>query len=309
MIGLHYAIAPTQSWPSFPAFISHLALENPVVLRKQVFNAYLQMRPHKGQEYIAPPDPSSEQPMQDIAPLLASVDVFLQFLTERFSAEKIDFEIESEAFSYLQNPPAMQSLIVSHLQEMWQGVLSAEWARVAPMLQASADAFHQLELGSLSKLEAASQILGQDLEEPWLKEQIEQTERLVFIPSAHIGPYLNKFKYQNTLWILFGARIPEGVHIHAPDLSRTEILVRINALADDNRLRILKLISEEGELRSQDIISRLELSQSAASRHLTQLSATGYLTERRCEGAKCYKLNPQRINDTLRAIAQYLLGE
>jgi DNA-binding transcriptional ArsR family regulator len=108
--------------------------------------------------------------------------------------------------------------------------------------------------------------------------------------------------------VLFGARVPEGAQIHAPDLSRAEILVRLNALADDTRLRILKLISEGGELRSQEIMTRLELSQSAASRHLTQLSATGYLDERRCEGAKCYALNPRRIKDTLRAISAFLLG-
>ena len=48
----------------------------------------------------------------------------------------------------------------------------------------------------------------------------------------------------------------------------------------------------------------LDLSQSAASRHLKQLSATGYLLERRFSGAKCYKLNPQRIRDTF-----FLLGD
>jgi DNA-binding MarR family transcriptional regulator len=68
----------------------------------------------------------------------------------------------------------------------------------------------------------------------------------------------------------------------------------------------LKLVAEAGELRSQDIINRLELSQSAASRHLQQLSATGYLTERRCEGAKCYRLNSERIENTLRAVSAFL---
>ena len=84
--------------------------------------------------------------------------------------------------------------------------------------------------------------------------------------------------------------------------------MRLNALADDTRLRILKLISEKGELRSQDIMQSLDLSQSAASRHLKQLSATGYLFERRHSGAKCYKLNPQRIKDTLQAVSIFLLG-
>jgi DNA-binding transcriptional ArsR family regulator len=135
-------------------------------------------------------------------------------------------------------------------------------------------------------------------------------KQVIFVPSAHIGPYLGKhWAGGDTLWVFFGARLPEGVPFHAPDLSRAEIVVRLSALADDNRLRILKLISEKGELSSQEIMASLGFSQSAASRHLKQLSATGYLSERRCNGAKCYQLNPERIENTLRAVSSFLLGK
>ncbi len=59
---------------------------------------------------------------------------------------------------------------------------------------------------------------------------------------GHVHPEFGK-----TWWLLFGARIPEGVQLYAPDLSRAVILIRISALTDDSSLRILKLISEEGE--------------------------------------------------------------
>jgi len=311
LYGLYYAVVPDRSWPSFPAYISHLAAQDPTILRRRLFNAYAQMRMENG-EYCSLPDPASDQMSMDITPLLESVDAFLGFLVERFSAEHIDSEIESEAHRYLKDPPAMQSLIVSHFRSMWEEVLASEWDRVVPMLQASVDAFRQLNLSDLSKFEAAQLVLGQnfelDEEEHW-KLVFDQTERLIFVPSTHVGPYLGKFKFGDTLWMLFGARIPEGVQVYAPDLSRAEILVRIDALADDTRLRILKLVAEEGEQRSHDIMSRLELSQSAVSRHLKQLSATGYLNERRCNGAKCYTLNPGRVEDTLCAISSFLLGK
>ena len=118
---------------------------------------------------------------------------------------------------------------------------------------------------------------------------------------------MSKFYVKNDFWVFFGARVPEGVRFHAPDLSRTEIVVRLNALADDSRLRILRLISEQGEQRSQDIISTLDFSQSAASRHLKQLSATGLVSERRCNGSKCYALNTERVENTLQAISAFLL--
>jgi hypothetical protein len=53
-------------------------------------------------------------------------------------------------------------------------------------------------------------------------------------------------------------------------------------------------------------MQRLKLSQSTCSRHLTQLSATGYLRARRREGANCYQINGPRIEDTLRALSSYL---
>jgi len=306
LIGLYYAILPDQSWPSFPAYISHLASQDPLTLRNRVFNAYAQI--HKEGECGFPLDPTLEQTTVDVAPLLESVDAFLGFLRERFRAESINPKIESQAHAYLTDPPAMQSLIVSHLRTMWEQVLSPEWDRVLPMLQASVDAFQQLDLGNLSRLEAAQLVLGRDLEEKW-KPALERAERLVFVPSTHVGPYLGQFHSRDTLWMLFGARIPEGVQVHAPDLSRAEIIVRLHALADDTRLRILRLIAEEGEQCSPDIMTRLELGQSAASRHLYQLSATGYLNARRYKGAKCYTLNPKRIQDTLRAISLFLLGQ
>jgi len=201
----------------------------------------------------------------------------------------------------------MQDLIVSYMRDTWQKHLAAEWERVRPMLQDAVAAFRQIDLSGMSKLQAAEKILDRKLDES-KAQAFEQIERLVFVPSAHVGPYIWKTQVGDVLQVLFGARLPRGVQFSAPDLSRAEILVRLNALADSNRLHILQLISEEGEQRSQDVIDRLALSQSTVSRHLKQLVATGYLVERRCNGAKCYKLNPEQITDTLQAISTLLLG-
>ncbi len=92
----------------------------------------------------------------------------------------------------------------------------------------------------------------------------------------------------------------------SPSLSRSELLVRLSAVADDTRLQILELLTQHEELCAQDIIRLLDLSQSAASRHLRQLTATGFLVERRNEVVKCYRINPQRVDDTLRALKRFL---
>jgi DNA-binding transcriptional ArsR family regulator len=228
-------------------------------------------------------------------------------LRERFEADHIDEELEARAFTYAVDPPAMQKLIVSHLRHMWDKYLAAEWERVEPMLQDSVRAFQQVDFSNMSRDEAALFITGQKLPEEKWQHYIEYADQVVFVPTAHVGPYLGKFWQGKTLGVLFGARLPEGTRYHAPDLSRAEIVMRLGALADDNRLQILKLVSEDGELTSKKIMAHLDLSQSATSRHLKQLSATGYLSERRCNGAKCYQISPERVRNTLSAIESFLL--
>jgi DNA-binding transcriptional ArsR family regulator len=304
-IGFHYAILPKQSWPSFPAYVDHLATLPPIALRDKMLETYARFPLLSEEECQG----MSDEPLPvDMPAVLENVEAYLDFLRERFDAAHIDDDLEARAYTYVLDPPAMQGLIVSHLRKMWEKFLAPEWERVSPMLQDAVAAFQQVDLRAMSKLEAARLITGPALEEKKWERMLERAEPVVFVPSAHVGPYLGKLYAGDTLWVLFGARLPEGVPFHAPDLSRAEIVVRLNALADDNRLRILKVVAEQGEQRSQDIMQTLDLSQSAASRHLKQLSATGYLSERRCNGAKCYALNPERIENTLQAISNFLLG-
>ncbi len=298
MVGLHFATVPHQSWSSFPAYLDHLASMEPEKLRDKILDVYASM----------PCQEDVSEPITAIEAALVDVETFIVYLEQRFKSDYFDVEIESEAYTYLVNPPALQELVVSHLTQMWDNYLAKEWDRVEPMLRDAVAAFRQIDYSQMERLEAVEFVTGQRPSEKHWERRLLEFEQLVFVPSMHVGPYLGMFPQGEAARIVFGARLPEGADVHAPDLSRTEILVRLSALADDNRLRILKLIADEGEQRSQDIIKRLELSQSAASRHLTQLSATGYLTERRCNGAKCYNLNTDRVENTLRAVSTFLIG-
>ncbi len=305
LYGLYYACEPDRSWPTFEAYLDHLATQDPILLRDRVFNAYKSLILNEDGHTVLATEPSSTP--HEIQPLLDDVDAFLAFLGERFQQKSINVKIETEAHKYLNDPPALQTLITSHLRDMWENYGASEWERVKPILQASVDAFQQIDFATLSKSEAVAMVIGKHVDDCQYQDY-EKFKRIVFVPSAHVGPYHGKFKTEDTVYFLFGARSPEGAGINMPDLSRAEILVRVTALADDNRLRILKLVHDEGELRSREIMEKLNLSQSAASRHLKQLSATGYLNERRCAGSKCYALNAKQIENTLKAISGFLLG-
>jgi DNA-binding transcriptional ArsR family regulator len=295
-LGLHYAVVPMRSWSSFPAYIDHLAAQNPESLRDTVLDMYMNL-PCK--------EPVNDSELKKTA-VLSSVGSFLDFLYSRFDSKLVDIQVESESYQLLTNPSQMQETIVSHMRWMWDNVLAAEWERRLPLLQASVEAFQQINLDGLTAVEAAQQIIGKDLPENLEKMlNSHEYEQIVFVPSAHVGPYLGKLSGDNTFWILFGARQPEGL-LNYPDLSRSELLIRLSALADDNRLRILNLLSRDGEKCAQEIIQMLDLSQSAASRHLKQLGANGFLSERRRENGKCYIVNLDRIESTFHALLNFL---
>lgn len=295
IIGFYYLVNPDRSWPSFPAFIDHLAGRDAIEMRDSLIESYVEMG-------------NKELGDVDIETVLASSENYLAFLAERFG-EHVEVELEKKSYSYVIQPEAMQDLIVSHLRKMWDEHLKEEWERVRPMLEDSVAAFQQLDLSQMSMEEAIKVVAADGMEDNFWEWLMKHSERVAFVPSAHVGPYVGRYHSGDQLWVIFGARIPEGVKVDAPDLSRADIVVRLNALADDDRLRILKHIAENGEQRSQEVMEELGFSQSASSRHLKQLSASGFLTERRCNGAKCYQLNPPRIEHTLDAVAQFLLAE
>ncbi|MCO5189963.1 MAG: winged helix-turn-helix domain-containing protein, partial [Anaerolineae bacterium] len=288
-----------QNWLNFPAYLDHLGSADAVALRNRILDAYLELSP---QGDAIPENVGSREDM------MRDVDTYLDFLRTKFCDDLYDEALEAEAYEYLLDPKSMQRLIVSHLSLMWIRYLQPEWQRVRSMLRDAINAFSQIDYSQMSRLEVARFITGHDLSGSYWEHKLESAETVTFVPSAHVGPYLGKFHSGKDVGIIFGARLPEGSLIDAPDLSRADVVVRLNALADDTRLQIVQLIQELGEMSSQDVMNQLNLSQSAASRHLKQLSATGYLSERRCNGAKCYDLNPDRIEETLQAIGAFLLG-
>jgi ArsR family transcriptional regulator len=181
------------------------------------------------------------------------------------------------------------------------------------MLEESAKAFNQVDYGDMTRLQRIEFVTGKDVSsEPKLQskwgEALQQTRELIFVPNAHIGPYIHSHKIHDTFYIFFGAHLPEGSDVRVPELDRAEIVARISALADDTRLQILRMIAENGEMRSQEIMEGINLSQPSVSRYLSQLTAAGFLQERRANGAKAYILNEDRIEKTLQAVRAFLLS-
>ena len=295
LIGFFFALMPEDGNITFPAYLNTLERIDPVELRDKMLNAYAKMLK----------DESDEVNWDEV---LASVENYLEFLRTRFSGEDVIEEIETKAYKYVIDPPAMKKFLVKHMTTMWEKYFQEEWNRVQPMLLESIRSFNVAELNTMSRLEAANFIIGQDVSNSNWSKYIDKVDRAEFIPNPHIGPYVHATIRHDVAYITFGARQPEGTPDRIPELDRTEIVSRLSALADDTRLHILRLATERDEIRVQDIMEVINLSQPSVSRYLSQLSAAGFLQERRESGTKVYSLNKERIDRTLKAVNTFLLG-
>ncbi len=129
--------------------------------------------------------------------------------------------------------------------------------------------------------------------------------RITFCPSAYLGGFVSYIAYEPDLIVFFAApqlldRFGErdGTAPGPPSRPLTdasELLEASRAMADPTRLRIIDLLLE-GELYAQEIVGRLGVAQSAASRHLAQLERAGLVTVEARRGSKFYAVNPTRLD-------------
>jgi len=288
------------SWPSFLAWVDHLETLDPVEMRDKEVEALLK----KAASYLE----NDAIPLPAPAELLSDRERYLKLIEEILSCKDYPFDRARSEREYelLLDPPARKELMISHLRRMWDEVLVKEWEHNLPMMRECVAAFESLDLHGLTTEEIVKHAVDREVPGEW-DEIFDDLERVILIPSPHVGPYLLMISHTDTTArIIFGARMPKGATVQSPELSRSEIITRMSALANDTRLSILHLLSQEGELGSQDIMRRLDLSQSAASRHMQHLKVTGYIVEQRRAGAKYFRLNPDRIDDMFQSLKEFL---
>lgn len=284
----------------FPSYIQTLASRDATTARDGVLKMYLEKYNKVGNV----PPLTLDEMLADESAFMRVVETLHQAYYVKKGHYEFDPALFKDLHAILQDPIQMRDQVVAYLSYMWEQHLKDDWAHNLPTLQACVRAFKQQNYIGMTVLEATRAVTGRDMSEHWT--ELENVSGVTFVPSAHIGPYNSYFVRGDTMYVFFGVRMPRGVQTDSTALSRSELLVRLNALADDTRLTILDLLTKHNELCAQDIINLLDLSQSSASRHLRQLTATGYLIERRRDVAKCYSINMERVDDTLKALKSFL---
>jgi ArsR family transcriptional regulator len=292
---LYSAYEPEEEHPSFPSYLEYLAQRPPHLLQKRFLE---HMFPHG--------DLALHQSV------LANPTRFAAELNRSELDQEVDDELVSAAHALVSDPAALAATVIEHLQWIWREWMSDEWARHAPWLAETVALYQAQHYPAQNGYDAIKTVTGRSVDDQW-QHILAHANVLRFIPSPHVGPYLMNINYPPLVRVIFGAQLPPGISSGPAQPIRLDLLVQLRALADDTRLRILELLAGEPELCAQDIVTLLGLSKSNASRHLSQLSAAGYLIEEQRPGkVKCYRLNPLRFLQTsqsLQTLAQRQSGD
>ena len=245
--------------------------------------------------------------------LLADRDAYVNLVHRMYVAKGFEDEFdraeEERMFDELANGTAYRDRLVESTRHLWEKYLEPEWPGVAGKIATSVSAFESIQIPGDTVVDQLKFITEREaIPDEWIKT-LEMAEEVVFIPSVHIGPFMILFEFDgHTAYVVGRARIPAGSAVGATELDRSDLLIRLEALSDANRLRVLELASDRGAVTTQEVMDALEVSQSSASRHLTQLTATGLLTVDASERTKRYRVNAGRIDQVFSGLKDLIGG-
>lgn len=275
-----------------PAWIDEFRSRSP----DEVVSVAFERMAYKARTYLGDSEaPSAEELRSDQAAFMA----FASRMAAMYEKPFDEAETAAEYQRYL-DPAGYQHQVADAVEHLWSAYLADEWSHAAELTAASVRAFRSIELPGKTFEDRLKFITQRDyIPEVWVNAGTELKE-LVYIPSPHIGPYMIEIdRSETTAWIVGRARIPEESNVRMPELDRSDVLMRLEAISDANRLHIMEMAAKNGTITTQEVMEKLGLSQSSASRHLTQLGATGLLIVDAHEKTKRYRLNGDRVDETL----------
>ncbi|HYK74151.1 MAG TPA: winged helix-turn-helix domain-containing protein [Pseudoneobacillus sp.] len=119
-------------------------------------------------------------------------------------------------------------------------------------------------------------------------EDYDGLEQVILTPSYHMNPLITISKYKNMAQILYPVDRPE----EDPNQPSKKLVRITKALADENRLRILKLLTE-GPKTFTEILKHFDVSKSTVHHHVMLLRTAGlisaYHTDECCSESFVYR--------------------
>jgi DNA-binding transcriptional ArsR family regulator len=220
----------------------------------------------------------------------------------------------AEAALLLDHPVEFADRLAAMLERYWHESFSAEWARIEPLLARSI-----VEAGRLLATVGIWPVLGRlpahcrlDPERRQLQidlphehtVEVSADNPLVLSPSVFVWPHLRvNCDPPWPLSLVYAA--PALVREAEPRIPPAELLRILRALADDTRLRVLRMIAERPRT-TQELEPLVGLSRAGLSKSLQRLAEAGLVVPRRDGYYVVYSLVPERLDALSAALGLFL---
>ncbi|HZQ82134.1 MAG TPA: DUF5937 family protein [Gaiellaceae bacterium] len=217
----------------------------------------------------------------------------------------------------LDDPAAYAVRLARFLERYWCTAFESEWQRIEPLL-----AHAITESGRTLAAEGVWAVLGRlpptcrvDVQRRELlidlphehALRIDAANPLVLVPSVFVWPHLRV--NCDPPWPIAITYTASAVARNAePKIPPAELLRVLRALADDTRLRVLKLIAEKPRT-TQELAPLVGLSNAGLSKSLQRLAEAGLVTARRDGYYVVYALAPEQLDALPAAMQRFVYGD
>jgi DNA-binding transcriptional ArsR family regulator len=214
------------------------------------------------------------------------------------------------------DPQALVERLAVLLESYWEEAFADEWERLEPRLACAvtesgrliaAEGVYALLTSLWPRLRVDPQREEFGLDVPHHHDvSITEERPLVLVPSAYVWPHVR---------VNCDEPWPAAVVYPAPFVARdarrripdAELLRVLRALADDTRLRALKLIAERPR-STQELAPLVGISEAGLSKHLRILAEAGVLEARREGYYVLYSLVRERVEPLADTVLSFLEG-
>jgi DNA-binding transcriptional ArsR family regulator len=228
-----------------------------------------------------------------VPPALEDTAALRAFLSRKIEEEHLDCYVQ-----LISKPAEIKADLINAATRFWEQFYRQEYERTLPLMQRSVE-YHRSQNYSADFATIFTAVTGRLFPEEFAGCQ--DVAKVVFVPSCHIGPYFRmRFCGESVAILTYNCR-PTGTPEHEEVSAVQDLFPPLKALADETRLQIISILNGR-ELYVQQIVERLDISQSAVSRHLQLMGAGGLLVARKEDGMKYVSLNEK----TLAALAERL---
>ena len=247
------------------------------------------------------------------SPLLEDADIRAHALRQ---SDSLGARSELAALIF-EDPRELARAFAELLRDYWEAAFAAEWERLEPRLAAAvtdagrviaADGVYALLQGLSRRLrvDPAREEFGLDIPHDH-RVEVTEANRLLLVPSAFVWPHVRvNCDEPWPLSVIYPASFV--VADARPRIPSADLVQVLRALADDTRLRALRLIAERPR-STQELAPLVGITEAGLSKHLRQLAQAGVVTTRREGYYVLYSVDTERLAPLSETLLSFLQAD